>query len=148
MTIERQVPENDPNDVRVEIGGIISANLVGSGNGQIRTLYDYRTLPNLTAVEASITYFGGIPVQSPLVGGPYYNFILDVRVQHDNTQAGLENAEQALVGIMRSLWLLLMSEEAATYKDLYPYTEDQTPGAPSEVSNIRRGYMFIRVEPI
>lgn len=148
MTIERLVPENDPNTVRTEIAAIITGSLVGSGDGQIRSMYDYRTLPNLTAIEASITYFGGLPMQSPFLGGPYYNFVLDVRVKHDNTPAGLESAENAVVQLSKAIWLLLSTTEATSYKDLYPYSEDQFPGAPSEVVNIRRGYLFIRVIPI
>lgn len=147
MTISIRIPTKTPTEVREEIAQLIVTNLVGSGDGEIRTVYDYRSLPNLTQVEANVTSFGSLAISSPILGDPYYDHIIDVRVQHDNSQAGLRSAEQAVTGIMRSIWVMLATEKATTYREAYPYQADQTPGAPAEVAKIRRGFMFVRVTP-
>lgn len=147
MTIAIRVPDKTPTEVREEIAQIIEDNLTGSGDNQIRTVYDYRALPNLTEIEANITSFGSLCVSSPVLGDPHYDHIIDVRVKHDNTQTGLRSAEQALTGLIRSIWILLVTETATTYREAYPYQADQIPGAPAEVTQIRRGFMFVRATP-
>lgn len=147
-TIQKAFPENGPTAVREEIVLILTSEFVGANEGQINKMYDYRTAPNKQVVEASITQTGGIPFSGgPMHNGPYYDFALDIRVRHDNTPAGLRDAEIALGELTLAIWKILHETPATTYRSVTAFLPDSMPGNPREMQDIRIAYMFIRVNP-
>lgn len=121
--------------------------LVGSGL-PANAVDEYRTFPNKLSRHVIITYSGGLPNRLSTQGTvqPYRDFTIVLAAQHDNTEATLETAEEALNTMETIIEAALIASINATYwhRVFFERPSDRPP-SPREAPNLRWGFMYPRL---
>lgn len=146
MAIRAYFPTNDANAVGAKMKDILTADAGVTAAG-VKTIYDYRTFPALTAVEVSISNVRDTAVAYKNVAAEY-DYVVSVLVRHDGTETSKRTAELTLTNALDAIWNALIGADKELWRDLYPYKANEKPGSPPELPQTRLGYAFVRVEPI
>lgn len=144
-TLKPFFPAHDANAIGSEMKTILTNSAAVTAAG-VKTVYDYRTMPALTAVEVSISNVKDTPVGYKNVRAEY-DYVLSILIRHDGTETGKRNAEITLTDALNAAWLALIAADKTLWRDLYPYKPNEKPGSPAELAHARLGYAFVRVEP-
>ncbi len=145
-TLRAYFPANDANAIGTKMKEVLDAD-AGVAAAGVKTIYDYRTMPALTAVEVSISNVKDTAVAYKNVAAEY-DFVVSVLVRHDGTEAGKRAAELTLTDALNAIWVALIAADKELWRDLYPYKANEKPGSPPELQAVRLGYAFVRVEPV
>lgn len=128
MAIRAYFPTNDANAVGAKMKDILTADAGVTAAG-VKTIYDYRTFPALTAVEVSISNVRDTAVAYKNVAAEY-DYVVSVLVRHDGTETSKRTAELTLTNALDAIWNALIGADKELWRDLYPYKANEKPGSP------------------
>jgi hypothetical protein len=131
------------NDCLAQLQSTLQTALVPA---EANKVYGYRTWPDKLDVSVSLTYLGGSPSGGTTGGRDhYYDFSAVLGAKHNNTEATLEAAEEALNDVENVIVdTLYKSKNSLWFNCDFPRPSSRPP-SPFERPKTRFGEVFIRV---
>ena len=108
-------------------------------------VYGYRTMRTELETQAIITSIAPLIGDTPIGLTMAYDYVVDVQVKISD--GDYEAAERTLNDLHDGIWRAIWGANAPTWANCFPYAADGKPGAPQEMTNWRRGILYVRVIP-